>query len=143
MEELAPGGTEQPLGRHLGGLATHLQGRELGGSVTASGNFGSSRERLETRQEHARCQERSRLPPVLQGKAAISLAAGQHGTQQHKAPKDARIEGWFMRLSSIWYHRVLSPCHAGNAKCRALMRKLQAEHVGATLHPHRAAGTYL
>lgn len=54
-EKLAPGGTVLPLGRHLG-LATHLHGRELGGRVMSSGNFGSSRERFDKRQEHVRCR---------------------------------------------------------------------------------------
>lgn len=126
-----------------GRLATHLHGRELGGSVMSSGNFGSSRERFEKCQEHVRCQERSRLLPVVQDKAAISLDVGECGTQQHKAPKDARIKGWFMRLSSICYLSVSLSCHMGNAKCRVLMRKLQAEHLAVMLCSRRGAGIYL
>lgn len=143
MENVAPGGTSTAFRQAPGRLATHLHGRELGGSVMSSGNFGSSRERFKKCQEHIRCQERSRLPPVVRDKAAISLDVGECGTQQHKAPKDARIKGWFKRLSSVWYLSVSLPCHVGNAKCRVLMRKLQAERLGVTLHSRRGTGIYL
>lgn len=39
-----------------GRLATHLHGRELGGRVMSSGNFGSSRERFDKCQQHVRCR---------------------------------------------------------------------------------------
>lgn len=141
MEELAPGGAafRQAPGRP----ATHLHGRELGGGIMSSGNFGSSRERFEKCQERVRCQERSRLPPAVQDKAAISLDVGECATRQHEAPKDARIKGWFMRLSSIWYLSVSLPGHMGNAKRRVLMRKLQAEHLGVMLCSRGGDGIYL
>lgn len=80
---------------------------------------------------------------MVQDKAAISHDVGECGTQQHKAPKEARIKGWFVRLSFIWYLSISLPCHMGNAKCHVLMRKLQAEHLGIMLHSRRGAGTNL
>lgn len=72
-----PGKDSTALGWAPGRLARCLRGRELKGCVISSGSFGSARDRFERCQEHARCQKRSRLLPVYQDKAAISLHVGE------------------------------------------------------------------